>query len=91
MRAGRRADCSCERTPALQAGRERGNHRTLCSIRKKPPRPGRADSMLRSAARRLLLGAHPVQHQEERSPHQALRFHVTWRPSPLEAARAADE
>ena len=57
MRAGRRADCSCERTPALQAGRERGNHRTLCSIRKKPPRPGRADSMLRSAARRLLLGA----------------------------------
>ena len=57
MRAGRRADCSCERTPALQAGRGRGNHRTLCSIREKPPRPGRADSMLRSAARRLLLGA----------------------------------
>ena len=45
-RAGRRADCCCERIPAFQVGRERGNHRTLCSIRKKRPRPGRADSML---------------------------------------------
>ena len=89
MRAGRRADCSCDRIPALQAGRERVNHRTLCSIRKKPPRPGDAPrrweqpapqtSRVALAKSKTTHPPHHVQHQGERSSPRARRFQVTGR------------